>query len=48
MQLFFSILIKTSKLVVQTLCLNDTFGDPNDGLFEPTLSWLNWLMKVYQ
>ena len=22
--------------------------DPNDSLFEPTLAWLNWLMKVYQ
>ena len=25
-----------------------TFGEPNDGLFEPTLAWLEHLRLVYQ
>lgn len=24
------------------------FGDPSVPQFEPTLAWLNWLMKVYE
>lgn len=22
--------------------------DPNDSLFEPTIAWIGWLIKIYQ
>ncbi len=43
------------KIIVQNYeakgCEKDIFPlicDPNDCLFEPTIAWLSWLMKVYQ
>jgi len=31
-----------------TQTMNVPFGDPDDSLFEPTIAWMGWLIKVYQ